>query len=232
MTEPKHIGIIMDGNRRFAKKLLLKPWKGHELGANKVKEIIEWCLELKIKEITLYTLSIQNINSRPKEELDFLMKLFKDGFDKIKNDKNIHDKKIRINFIGRLEMLDKELQNTINTLMNKTKDYNNLTINFAVAYGGRSEIVDAVKKIATEVKENKLNIKEINEETILNKLYIKEEPDLIIRTGGDFRTSNFLPFQSTYSEWFFLKKLFPELNKEDLSKCIEQFKDRNRRFGK
>ncbi len=222
----------MDGNRRFAKRLMLQPWKGHENGSKKVEKIVDWCLELGIKEVTLYTMSVENFNSRPKEEFNYLIKLFKEGFKRIKDDPKIHEKGVKVNFIGRTKMFDDELQNLMTNLMDETKENSNLQVNFAIAYGGRTEIVDATKKIAEKVKSGTMNVNDINEDIFENHLYIKSNPELIIRTGGDIRTSNFLPYQSTYSEWFFIKKLFPDFEKEDLVECIESFVSRNRRFGK
>ncbi len=232
MPLPKHIGIIMDGNRRFAKRLMLKPWKGHEWGATKVEKIIEWCIEKKVKELTLYTLSVENFNSRPKEELEYLMKIFKENFAKLREDKQVNEKGIKVNFIGRLHMFDNELQGLMKDLMENTKHNSSFTVNFAVAYGGRTEVVDAVIKIAKQVKEGKLNIDQINEDVFADNLYIPNDLDFIIRTGGNIRTSNFLPYQSAYSEWFFIDKMFPEFEKEDFIRCYEQFSNRKRRFGK
>ena len=233
MTIPKHIGIILDGNRRFAKKLMMKPWMGHEWGAQKVEKLFDWCKELGIKEITLYAFSIQNFN-RPKEEFDYLMNIFKKEFNRLLNDEiiKLEKDKVRINFIGRIWKFPEDIQDIMKKLMYKTKDYNNYTINFAMAYGGREEVLDAVKRIGEKVKNGKLDINEINEEIFSENLYMDHEPDLIIRTGGEKRTSNFLIWQSWYSEWLFLEKTWPEFEKEDLIKAIEDFSQRERRFGK
>ena len=227
---PKHIGIILDGNRRLARRLMLKPYKGHEWGAKKVEKLFDWCKELGVREITLYSFSVENFN-RPKEEFDYLMKLFKKEFDRLKNDKRLDEDKVRINFIGRIWMFPKELQETMHELMEKTKNYDNYIVNFAMAYGGRAEVIDAVKKIAEQVKKDKIDVNSINEESFSRNLYITDEPDLIIRTGGEKRTSNFLIWQSHYSEWFFLEKMWPEFEKEDLVKVINEFSKRDRRFG-
>lgn len=233
MTIPKHIGIILDGNRRFAKKLMMKPWMGHEWGAQKVEKLFDWCKELGVKEITLYAFSIQNFN-RPKEEFDYLMNIFKKEFNRLLNDEiiKLEKDKVRINFIGRIWKFPEDIQDIMKKLMYKTKDYNNYTVNFAMAYGGREEVLDAVKRIGEKVKNGKLDINEINEEIFSENLYMDHEPDLIIRTGGEKRTSNFLIWQSWYSEWLFLEKTWPEFEKEDLIKAIEDFSQRERRFGK
>lgn len=233
MTEKKanHIGIIMDGNRRFAKSKSLVPWKGHEEGAKKLGELIEWAKEFDIKQLTLYTFSLENFN-RPKEEFDNLMRIFTENFDKLKDDKRIYDNKIRVRVLGRIEMFPKEVQEKINYIVEKTKDHDQYTINFAMAYGGRGEIVDAAKKIAKDAKEGNLNPEDINENTFKNYLYMTDEPDLVIRTGGDRRTSNYFPYQCTYSEWFFLPMTWPEFSKDALIEVLDEFENRERRFGK
>ena len=228
---PRHIGIIMDGNRRFAKRLMLKPWKGHEWGPKKLAEILEWCKEYDIHELTLYTFSVQNFN-RPKEEFDYLMNLFREEFDKLKDDKRIHEEQIRVNVIGRTWMFPKDVQDKIKEIMERTRQYNKKVINFAMAYGGREEVLDAVKKIAKGVQEGTIAVDEINEETFSQHLYMTDAPDLIIRTGGEHRTSNFLIWQSSYSEWFFVDHMFPEFTKEDFETAIQSYVQRERRFGK
>jgi len=228
---PKHLGIILDGNRRFARRLMIKPWKGHEWGYKKIKDLFEWCKEYKIRELTLYTFSIENFN-RPKEEFDFLMKLFENAFTEAKNDKKINEDKVRINFIGRTYMFPKNVQKAMYELMESTKNHSNFIVNFAMAYGGRAEIIDATKKIAQQVKEGKLNINEINEEVFKKNIYLESEPDLIIRTS-ERRLSGFLLWQGSYAEiQFFPEVLWPEFSKENFIHCIKDYKNRERRFGK
>jgi len=204
---------------------------GHEWGAKKVESLFDWCKELKIKELTLYCLSIENFN-RPKEEFEYLMKLFRKEFKAYENDERISKNKIRFNFIGRLQMFPKDIQNLMHSIMEKTKHFKDYQVNFAMAYGGRAEVIDAVIKIAKQIKAGTLDINKINEETFEENLYIKDEPDLIIRTGGEKRTSNFLPWQSTYSEFIFLDVLWPEFSKEQFAECIQDYGKRERRFGK
>ncbi|MFH1770797.1 MAG: polyprenyl diphosphate synthase [archaeon] len=220
---PKHVGIVLDGNRRFAKKLMMEPWKGHELGAEKVEKLLSWSKELGIKELTLYSFSMQNIN-RPKKEFDYLMNLFRKAFTKFKDDPRVKAEKIRVNIIGRLNLLPEDLQQLFKQIMDETKQNNNFVLNFAIAYGGREEIIDAVNKAIAKGEK-------VDEESFKKYLYSSDEPDLIIRTGGEKRTSNFLPWQSTYSEWFFFDKTWPEFEKEDLVQVIDEFKERERRFG-
>ncbi len=227
---PEHIGIILDGNRRFAKRLMLKPWKGHELGYEKIEKLFNWCKELNIKELTLYTFSIENFD-RPKKEFNYLMKLFLKAFSNLKKDKK-KTKDIFFKFIGRLYMFPDNIQQAMYDLMEETKNNNPYKINFAMAYGGRAEIIDTTKKIAEQVKDGKLNIDEINEEVFKHNLYLDSEPDLIIRTS-ESRLSGFLTFQSVYSELIFLPDImWPEFDKKDLVKCLQEYSNRKRRFGK
>ncbi len=230
-TAPKHIGIILDGNRRFAKKLMKEPWKGHEWGAKKVEKLFEWCKDVGVKELTLYAFSMQNFN-RPKKEFDYLMNVFKEFFDDAKNNPALHENKIRVRFIGRIGLFPAEVHEKMVALMEATKDYDSYFVNFAMAYGGREEIVDAVKKIGRQLEKGEITADDVDEELLGRNLYLNDEPDLIIRTGGDHRTSNFLVWQSWYSEWFFLEKTWPEFEKEDLVACIAEFRQRERRFGK
>lgn len=228
---PRHIGIIMDGNRRFSKKLMLKPWLGHEWGAKQLEKVLEWCSEYGISEITLYTFSIQNFD-RPKQEFDYLMKLFLDNFEKVKTDKRIFENDIKINVIGRLWMFPEDVQKKLYEIMDLTKGHKKNVINFAMAYGGREEVIDAAIKIAEQAKGGKLDLKDINEQTFKNYLYLGSEPDLIIRTGGEKRTSNFLAYQSSYSEYIFVEKMWPEFEKEDFIGCLDEYSSRKRKFGK
>ena len=229
MNVPNHIGIIIDGNRRFAKRLMLKPNKGHEWGYKKVKKLFEWCKEFDIKEITIYAFSIENFN-RPKVEFDYLMNLFEKAFRDLKNEEEIL-KQICVTFIGRIKMFPKKVQEAMRELMKKTKDNNPFRINFAMAYGGRAEIIDAVKQIASQVKAGNIEIDKINEEVFANNLYLNSDPDLVIRTS-EKRLSGFLTWQSVYSEIIFVEKLWPEFEKNDFVACIEEYKKRGRRFGK
>ncbi len=228
---PKHVGIILDGNRRFAKKLMLKPWKGHEFGAEKVKKLLEWAKDVGIKELTLYAFSYENFN-RPKKEFDYLMYLFRKEFDNLIDNKDISKNKIKISFLGRLYLFPKDIQERMYRIMDKTKNNDKYIVNFAMAYGGRAEIVDAVKRIGEKIKEENLDVKSINEKLFNDNLYMGDDADLIIRTGGEKRTSGFLPWQGTYAELVFVDKSLPEFEKEDFLQCIKEFQSRKRRFGK
>lgn len=230
-----HVGIIMDGNRRFAQKLMLEPWKGHEWGEKKVEEVLDWCRELGIRTVTLYTLSLENIAGRPKIELNYLYKLMKEVANRVLKDKKnpVHTNKVRIRIIGRTAAIPAELRKLLARLENATKKYSNYEANFAIAYSSRAEIIDAVKKIAARVKRGNLRVTDINEALVKGSLYNPSvgDPDLIIRTGGEKRLSNFLMFQSAYSELFFTDTPWPEFSKNDFIAAINDFKQRKRRFG-
>lgn len=224
MNEIQHLAIVLDGNRRFAKRLLLEPWRGHEMGAEKIENLFDWAKEVGIKQVTLYCFSIENFN-RPEKEKNFLINLFKKEFRKYLGSEKLKENGIKIRFIGERKRFDNELQELMNRVELETEKNSKFIFNFCMAYGGRQEIVDACRKIA----ENK---EEINEENLKKNLWLSSEPELIIRTGGEKRMSNFLTFQSAYSEWIFLDKTWPEFEKEDLISCVNDFKNRERRFGK
>lgn len=231
---PRHIGIILDGNRRFAKKLMLKPWMGHEWGAKKMTQFLDWCRELGVQEVTCYAFSVQNFN-RPKEEFDYLIRIFEKEFKELSTPEKIAELKkngVRINFIGRINMFPQAVQDGMRRLMELTLENKPYIVNFAMAYGGREEVIDAVKRIGEDIKNGTLDLAKLNEEVFGKYLYLNSDPELIIRTGGEKRTSNFLPWQGIYSEWFFLDKTWPEIEKEDLIQVLEEYKNRERRFGK
>jgi tritrans,polycis-undecaprenyl-diphosphate synthase [geranylgeranyl-diphosphate specific] len=219
-----HLAIILDGNRRYAKSKGLLNFKGHGYGAENVNNLLDWCLELGIKETTVYALSTENLK-RDKKEVDELFNLFKKWFTKFKTDKRVHDNKVGIRFIGDLSLVPEDVRKLALEIENDTKDYNNFKLNFCFAYGGRLEILYAFNKLKN--KKGK-----ITEEDIAKALWLSNEPELIIRTGDAVRTSNFLPWQSAYSEWIFLKKMWPEFTKQDLIECIKEFDSRKRNFGK
>ena len=233
---PSHIAIIPDGNRRFAIRLMENPSKGHEWGVDKLKKLFDWCKELGIKTVTFYSLSLENIDKRPKEELDFIFSLTKKEINDILSDKDnfIHKNKIKMSFFGKLEILPEEIQEKIKQAEDATSHYVDFRINFAMAYGGRQELIDASRRIGKAVSSGQLNPEDINEEVIRQNLLTNgnPDPDLVIRTGKEKRLSNFLIFQSAYSELFFSESFWPEFNKEEFTKIIHEFMSRDRRFGK
>lgn len=221
-----HVGIIPDGNRRHAKNLGLNPWKGHRKGAERVQEVVEQAIELGVKNLTFYIFSTENFN-RSKLEVEFLMKLFKHFLKKIKDDKDFLNKGIRIRFAGDKTLFSKEIQKSMELLEQKTKGNNKLSLNLAMGYSGRAEILNAIKKLI----DKKIPLNDIDEEIIKNNLYIKEDIDLIIRTSGEKRLSGFFPWQAVYSELFFIDKHWPDFTKEDFKNCVSDFEKRNRRYG-
>lgn len=223
-SNPTHIGVIIDGNRRYAKERNLPSFRGHEAGAEKIVDLLKWALDLDIKELTIYCLSTENLK-REKVELDYLFNLFKKFFKRFLDSKEIEENKVKIKFIGNISLVSEDIKNLCHRIEEKTKDYKNYKINFCFAYGGRLELLSAFNKLK--------NIdREITEEDISDSLWLKSNPELIIRTGDAIRTSNFLLWQSVYSEWVFLKKMWPEFSKEDFEEAINNFKQRRRNFGK
>ncbi|MBW6462190.1 MAG: di-trans,poly-cis-decaprenylcistransferase [DPANN group archaeon] len=230
-TTPNHIGIIMDGNRRFAKKLMKQPCMGHKWGAKKVRSLIGWIIDSNIKEITLYALSLDNFN-RPKKEFDMIMNIFKKELNDEEFKKDIQETNVKIKVIGKIELLPEDIQELLKDTINTTKDNKIITLNLAIAYSGRQEIADAVKNIAELAIDKKMTIKDINPETLNEQLSLKSAPDMIIRTGGEKRMSDFLTWQSAYSELFFIDTLWPEFTEDEFNNCINEFAKRKRRFGR
>jgi len=221
----KHLAIIIDGNRRWAKANGLPSFSGHKKGFDRVAEIGEHCLDKGIETLTFYCFSTENWK-RPKREVGYLMNLLALALSK-KNVKRFNDRGVKVQIIGQKERLLKSLQKRIEEVEELTKDNKKGVLNLAVSYGGRVEIVEAVRKVA------KRNLP-ITEKNINDNLWTKglPDPDLIIRTGGEQRLSNFLTWQNAYSELYFCKKHWPEFTKEDLDKAFEDYSSRQRRFGK
>ena len=226
---PEHIAIIMDGNRRWAKKNNLTTPQGHKEGAENLKRISKFANKLGIKYLTVYAFSTENWK-RSKEEVGAIMKLLNfyilDFF-------KSYDENIKVNVIGRMSDIPDDLQKEIKSVEEKTKDNTGLVLNIAFNYGGRDEIVSAVKNIARDVVEGKIKIEEITEDTVSNNLYTanQPDPDLLIRTSGEERISNFLPWQISYSEFVFTDKYWPEYSNTDLLESIQIYQKRTRRFG-
>jgi tritrans,polycis-undecaprenyl-diphosphate synthase [geranylgeranyl-diphosphate specific] len=232
--KPEHIAIILDGNRRWASAKVLNPWLGHEKGAEKVEQLLDWCLKLNVKSVTLYTFSTENFR-RSGEEVEEIMRIAGERFRKLLTDKRIHGDKIRVKVIGRVNLLPEGLQQLIADVEKATQNYDKHFLNFAFAYGGRAEILDAAKRIAEEVHEGKLDPEEVNEKTFEQHLYTShmpnQDPDLIIRTSGEERLSGFLLWQSAYSELCFLDVYWPDFRSIDLLRAVRTFQKRKRRFG-
>ena len=227
---PTHIAIIMDGNRRWAKNNNLDVRLGHKKGAETLENIVRYCNKIGIKYLTVYAFSTENWK-RSKEEVGALMLLLQNYLDDFA--KRADTENIKINMLGNREELSKGLLKSIDKAIERTKNNTGTNFNVAFNYGGRDEIVRAVKKIANDVKDDILDIESINEKLISNNLYTKNipDPDLMIRTSGEIRTSNFLPWQLVYSEFYFTDKLWPDFTSEDLDKAILEYNKRNRKFG-
>ena len=232
---PNHIAIILDGNRRWAKRNLTIQEKGHFKGADAVENLLDWCEEFDIKIITLYVLSAENLN-RKNEELDYLYDLIHQRLEKLYNDPRLHKNKMRVKAIGTIELLPESIKDVLKRLDEVTKTYENHFLNIAIAYGGQNELVDAVKKIANKIKSGELDTEKINKEVIESNLYTshlpQSSPDMILRTSGEKRMSGFLLWQSAYSELVFLDIFWPEFRKIDLMRAIRTFQKRKRRAGK
>ena len=227
---PAHIAIIMDGNRRWAKQKNLDPKLGHKKGAETLEMMVKYCNKIGIKYLTVYAFSTENWK-RSKEEVGALMLLLQNYLESFS--KKADTDNIRIKMLGDREGLSTGLLKSLDNAIERTKNNTGVTFNVAFNYGGRDEIVKAVKKIAKEVKENNINVEEINEELISNNLYTggMPDPDLMIRTSGEIRLSNFLTWQLVYSEFYFTDKLWPDFTNEDLDEAIEEYNRRNRKFG-
>jgi tritrans,polycis-undecaprenyl-diphosphate synthase [geranylgeranyl-diphosphate specific] len=230
---PQHIGVILDGNRRFATERGIGTWEGHKIGAEKVREFLKWCWKLGIKVVTLYAFSIENFN-REINEISGIFEIAKEKFREILTDKDVKEKKVRIRSIGRKDLLSPDLREIIEEAEKYTENYSNHFLNIAIGYSGRREITDAFKKIAKKIIAKEIKPEDIDEETISKNLYTAgyPDPDLIIRTSGEERLSGFLLWQSAYSELYFIDVYWPELREIDFWRAIRVFQKRDRRYGK
>lgn len=227
---PKHIAIILDGNRRWAKSKGKPASFGHKTGADTLEKIVRYANKIGIKYLTAYVFSTENWK-RSQEEVSALMMILQNYLDDFGKRADLEN--IKINIIGNPNRLSEKMQKSINNCMERTKNNTGIVFNIALNYGGRDEILKAVRKIANEVKENNLNPDEITENTIQENLYTKNQPDpdLVIRTSGEMRLSNFLLWQIAYSEFLFVQKNWPDFNEQDLDKAIEEYQKRTRKFG-
>ena len=228
----KHLAIIMDGNRRFAWKSNVATGIGHRIGKEKLEKVLDWVLDVKIPWLTVYALSTENLN-RPQEELDVLFKLYVEGLHDIADDPRIHDNKVRVQIIGRRDLLPKPVNDAIDYAESKTQDYDQFVFTVCLAYGSREEMIDAIRSIAKEHADGELPLDSIDEQAVSDRLYTGDmpDPDLVIRTSGEERISNFLLWQMAYSELYFTDVFWPSFQKKDLLKAVRTFQDRRRRFG-
>lgn len=222
----------MDGNRRFAEELGLSSLEGHVKGRDKLEELLEWCLEINVRILTVYAFSTENIN-RDTEEVKHLLDLFKKNFYLLGDDKRVHKHKIKVTVLGELDLLPDNVKKAIDYAVDKTKDYDKYFFNIAMAYGGRQEITQAIKNIAKDAQSGKIKPNEINEEVVSSYLYTHQfpDPDLVLRTSGEERISNFLIWQLAYSELYFTDVYWPGFSKLDFLKAIHSYQMRHRRYG-
>ena len=227
---PKHIAIIMDGNRRWAKAQGKPAGFGHKAGAKVLENIVRYANKIGLEHITVYAFSTENWK-RAEDEVNALMMLLQNYLDEYS--KRADSENIKVKILGDITVLSQGMQKSIINCMERTQNNTGITFNIALNYGGRDEIVKAVKNIAEQVKNGELQIENINEETISNNLYTAEQPDpdLLIRTSGEIRLSNFLPWQLVYSEFLFIDKNWPDFTEEDLDNAIIEYQKRTRKFG-
>ena len=227
----EHLAIIMDGNRRWAKEKSMMTTMGHKKGADVLVDTAKYCNEIGLKYLTVYAFSTENWK-RTEEEVGYLMGLLGVYLDKFLKELDMEN--IKINFIGNIDVIDSSLSTRIRNLEEKTANNTGLNLMIAFNYGGRDEIVRACRNSAEKVKNNELNVDDIDENLFSNHLYTsgKKDPDLVVRTSGEMRTSNFLPWQITYSEFLPLDKYWPDFTKDDVDFCVEEFSKRKIRKGK
>ena len=227
---PQHIAIIMDGNRRWAREKGKIASEGHKIGAANLENLAKFCNKIGVKYLTVYAFSTENWK-RSEQEVSALMILLKNYLKRFS--KSANEDNIKIKILGNVDILEEGLKKSINDTVDRTKNCTGLTLNIAFNYGGRDEITNAMKKIATKVQNNEIKIEDIDENLIAQNLYTENQPDpdLLIRPGGELRTSNFLPWQLVYSEFYFTDKYWPDFGEKDLLDAIETFNKRNRKFG-
>lgn len=231
---PQHIGIILDGNRRWAKEHSYPTTLGHVTGAKMGEEFLEWCLNLGIRTVTIWVFSTENFD-RSEEEVHGIFQIFESEVDRLGRDPRLHQHQVRVKALGRIELLPERIRKSIDDVEAATEGYDKHFLNIAIAYGGRAEIVDAVRKVAGDLGTGKIQRQDIDEELFQQYLYTSHlpnpHPDLIIRTSGEQRLSGFLPWQSAYSEFCFLDVCWPEFRRIDLLRAIRIYQSRRRRFG-
>ncbi|MDR2866061.1 MAG: di-trans,poly-cis-decaprenylcistransferase [Methanomassiliicoccaceae archaeon] len=230
---PAHVAVIMDGNRRYAEETLNGDAKqGHQKGKEKLEEVLEWCMDLGVKILTVYAFSTENF-SRKEDEVDFLMDLLEKTMFEFAEDERIHKNRVKLKVIGDINMMPDKVADAIRYAEERTSSYSDFHLNMAIAYGGRQEIKDAIKIIAQKVKDGELEVDDIDESLISGHMYSPDlpDPDLVLRTSGELRVSNFLLWQLAYSELHFSDVYWPGFRKMDLMRAIRSYQLRSRRFG-
>ena len=230
---PKHVAIIMDGNRRYSKlQGNMDVIKGHEIGVETLEKVLDWSIELGIEIITVYAFSTENFN-RPEHEVEGLMKLFVKNFKRLVDHEKIHKNEVKVKVVGKTELIPESVREAIKEAEDATAHYDKRLFNIAIGYDGRLEIIDSFKKIIQQVQAGEITIDDVDEELVSKNLYTGglDDPNLIIRTSGEERLSGFLLWQSSYSELYFCETLWPELRKVDFIRAIRSYQERERRFG-
>jgi tritrans,polycis-undecaprenyl-diphosphate synthase [geranylgeranyl-diphosphate specific] len=229
---PHHVAVIMDGNRRYASEFGLMVQEGHEKGKQKLEEMLEWCLELGIKVLTVYAFSTENVG-RDNEEVDNLMDMFVANFRRLGDDERVHKNRIRVRVLGQKDLLPEKVQEAIRYAEERTASYDSYFFNIAVGYGGREEIVHAIKRLAKAVSDGTIEAENITQKLVSEYLYTSEvpDPDLILRTSGEERISNFLLWQLAYSELYFTDVYWPGFRKIDFLRAVRSYQQRTRRYG-
>ena len=232
---PRHVAFILDGNRRWATRRGMPRWAGYRYGAEKAEKVIEWCFRLGIKTVTLYVLSTENIKRRRPEELREILGTIRDYARKALNDERFKREGVRVKVIGSRDLLPQDIRDLLEELERSTRENSRFFLNLAVAYGGRAEIVEAAKRLAKDVIEGKVKPEDVNEKLFSSYLFTsglpQPDPDLVIRTSGESRISNFLLWQIAYSELVFLDVYWPDFREIDLLRAIRVYQRRKRRFG-
>ncbi len=229
---PNHIGIILDGNRRASRILGLNYEDGYHLGAQKLEDVLGWCWDLGVKVVTVWVFSTENF-SRPKDQVKSIMKLAQEYLVKIREDPRIIKNEVQVRILGRTQMLPSKVQEEIKITEEETSKFSKYRLNVCMAYGGRAEIVDALKLILQKAEAGQIDLNELDEKLISSHLYTEDiaDPDLVIRTSGEERLSGFLLWQSAYSEYYFVDVHWPLFRKIDLWRAVRTFQRRQRRFG-
>ena len=231
---PTHVAIVMDGNRRFALSSGLRNEQGHRMGKEKVRQVMRWCRDIGIKYLTVYALSLENLTSRSPEELDTLFDLYESGFLELCGDREIHRDRVRCKAVGQIRLLPARVISAIDAAEKATKDYDSLVFTVCLAYGARQELVDAIKNILSDHRDGKIDLDSVCEELVSQYLYTHDmpDPDLVIRTSGEERVSNFLLWQMAYAELFFIDVHWPAFRKRDFLRAIRTYQGRQRRYGR
>jgi len=230
---PNHIAIIMDGNRRYAEEVLGEPTiKGHTMGRDKLKEVLEWCTGLGISHLTLFAFSTENFKRDP-EEVGYIMELMEKSFYEYADSEEVHKRRAGIRVIGDRSLYSPELLKAVEYAEEKTKDYNDVTVYMAVGYGGRQDITSAVRCIVKKVQNGEISVDDIDEEMISSAISTSDipDPDLVLRTSGEVRISNFLLWQMAYSELYFTDVYWPGFRYIDFLRAIRTYQQRKRRYG-